>query len=199
MSECETNIHAPPVETAEVLSRCSGPVNVRSEIKSITRHNIMRFQTSSPLGQSTVISTTERLSSHEITCVCFRLSGRATKDSNNVLSMITLLPFKQVNLTCICQICKKNAKLCVYIYIYFWYFCVNGHIGCLFQYIWNIGTNNIGVLHFNRAIKSTIGEWLSGCQAVSSRCCKNTTVSDDHYPEVVLAHGNCLQCPWLES
>lgn len=22
----------------------------------------------------------------------------------------------------------------------------------------------------NRAIKSTIGEWLSGCQAVSSRC-----------------------------
>lgn len=115
MSECETNIHAPPVETAEVSSRCSGPVNVRYEIKSITRHGIMRFQTSSPLGQSTVIPTTERLSSHEITCVCFRLSGRATKDSNNVFSMITLLPFKQVDLTCICQICKKESK--VYIYI----------------------------------------------------------------------------------
>lgn len=148
MSECETNIHAPPVETAEVLSRCSGPVNVRSEIKSITRHNIMRFQTSSPLGQRTVVSTTERLSSHEITCVCFRLSGRATKDSNNVLSMITLLPFKQVNLTCIHQICKKESKVwndiyeMIYIYIYIWYFCVNGHIGCLFQYIWNIGTNS---------------------------------------------------------
>lgn len=124
MSECETNIHAPPVETAEVLSRCSGPVNVRSEIKSITRHNIMRFQTSSPLGQSTVIPTTERLSSHEITCVCFRLSGRATKDFNNVLSMITLLPSKQVNLTCIRQTCKKRIRS-IYIYIYTLVVCSN--------------------------------------------------------------------------
>lgn len=168
MSECETNIHAPPVETAEVLSRCSGPVNVRSEIKSITRHNIMRFQTSSPLGQSTVISTTERLSSHEITCVCFRLSGRATKDSNNVLSMITLLPFKQVNLTCICQICKKKMQsyVCIYIYIFLIFLCKRSHwlFVPIYMKYWNKQHRSAPLQQSYKVHNWRMAEWLSGCQ-----------------------------------
>lgn len=58
-----------PVEWADVLSRSSGPVNVRFRIKSIIRHGIMRFQ-------STVIPISERLSSHQVMCVCFRLSRK---------------------------------------------------------------------------------------------------------------------------
>lgn len=58
-----------PVEWADVSSRSSGPVNVRFRIKSIIRHGIMRFQ-------STVIPISERLSSHQVMCVCFRLSRK---------------------------------------------------------------------------------------------------------------------------
>lgn len=58
-------IQAPPVESADVSSRSYGPVNVRFRIKSTIGPNIMRFQTSNPVGQS----AREGLDSHRITCL----------------------------------------------------------------------------------------------------------------------------------